>query len=248
MAVKAVGASDRGPQCLRHAHAVAKGRSTVALFHSGGLFGNVFFHHFRVALKAAISNDDSTRTPLTRRAIVMCNNSHALAILADQRLRLGAAHQRATALDELRFERTQQYVAAAPFPIQTGAAASRRCQHPLVVLGRAGAHEFDAFALQPLNQFGAAVRHQAREIVLHKSIGGFKNQLVQQFGIQRDFAQAQVKRAAGVARVTQILFSTALFEDNRFSPQLRCAIGGYQPGNAATNDNQVCTCGVHVNI
>ena len=86
------------------------------------------------------------------------------------------------------------------------------------------------------------------KIILHKTIGGFEDELVQQVWRKRDLAQTQMKRAAGVARVAQIFFRTALFQHRRLQAQLRRAIGGDQTRDAAADDDYVCYCNCHISI
>ncbi len=244
MAVKAVGAGDGRAQRLRHAQAVAKGGAAVTLFHACGLFGDVLFHQLRIALKAAVGDHHRACAP----SAILCGNADTSAVFNHQRLRLCATHQHAAAFEQIGFQCAQQHVAAAAFPVQTRPAAARRRQHPFVIFGGTGTHEFDALALQPADDLCATIGHQPGEVILHKTIGGVEDQLVQKIRIERDLAQAQMKRAAGVARIAQVFFGAALFQYGGFKAQLRGTVGGDQAGDAAADDHQIDIRGFHITI
>ena len=76
----------------------------------------------------ALRDDDVLRAQLHVARGRLDAQSDAASLLHHERAAAHAAHQRAPALDEIRFERLQQHVAATPFPVESRTQHGRRRQ------------------------------------------------------------------------------------------------------------------------
>ncbi len=111
---------------MRHAHTVTVSSAAVALLQARRFFSHILLQQVRIGLKAAIGDNHSASTPLVCDAIVFTGHAHTAAVFHNQRLGFGPARERATALEEIGFQRAQQHIAATAFPIQPRTAAPRR--------------------------------------------------------------------------------------------------------------------------
>src|SRR5262245_50654949 len=80
-----------------------------------------------------------------------------------------------------------------------------RLQRPLVILRPAGAHEARALVLQPADHAAAFAGHDLRELRLHEAAGGLEDLRLEGRLVLGDVLEADVERAARVARVAQVL-------------------------------------------
>ena len=117
---------------------------------------------------------------------------------------------------------------------------------------RAGAcfEELAAFVPQPAHRAFRIMRHDAGEIRPRAVAKPFDGAKMRCF-TGHDIVHADMKGAAGIARVAEVFFLRAFFQKNCLEAQLRASVGRRQPGDApADNDyigaNRIGVGAIHV--
>jgi len=150
-----------------------------------------------------------------------------------------AAQHAPAALDQAAFERAQQHVAAAAFPIQARPGTARRRNHPLLMRCVAGLDEADAFLLQPAHAARRIRGNRFGQVAAGKPFGHRLDDVHQLRAVGHDVLHADMQRSAGETRIAQVFLGRALLQDGGAKPGLRGAVRGGQAGDAAADHDDV---------